>query len=365
MSKKDLHNDDSFQSQGPPKSPDKSSVSQSRQLFSLEAAEDDRGLEIGIRPKKLKDFFGQREIKEKLRIFIDAAKKRGSSLDHVLIHGHPGLGKTTLAQIISNEMETGFKNTSGPIVERAGDLAALLTNLDSGDILFIDEIHRLSPVVEEILYPAMEDYKLDLMIGQGPGAKSMRLDLKPFTLVGATTRAGLLTAPLRDRFGIQLRLDFYRPDELKLIVERAAKLLNVEYTPEGAMEIALRSRGTPRIAGRLLRRVRDFAEVKAEGLIDRQTADKGLSLLDIDSSGLDNLDRRLLDIVCVKYNGGPVGLETLATAAGEEAETILEVYEPYLIQEGFLHRSSRGRLATARAYDHLGIALDKRPQSFW
>lgn len=319
---------------------------------------DDRteaALEKALRPQSLAEFLGQAELKEKLAVFIEAAKKRGDPLDHTLFHGHPGLGKTTLAHILSLEMGVGFKSTSGPVIERPGDLAALLTNLSPGDILFIDEIHRLSPVVEEILYPALEDFKLDIMIGQGPGARSVRLDLPPFTLVGATTRVGLLTPPLRDRFGIQLRLDYYRPADLALIVTRAARLSGANLTEDGALEIARRSRGTPRIAGRLLRRVRDFAEVKADGLITGPVADKALRMLDVDECGLDALDRRILSVICEKFCGGPVGLETLATVAAEEAETILEVYEPYLIQEGFIHRTPRGRVAAPRAYAHLGL----------
>ncbi|MDR0881959.1 MAG: Holliday junction branch migration DNA helicase RuvB [Candidatus Adiutrix sp.] len=312
-------------------------------------------LEKALRPQTLADFMGQPSLKEKLTVFIEAARSRDESLDHTLFHGHPGLGKTTLAQILSQELKKGFKSTSGPVIERPGDLAALLTNLARGDILFIDEIHRLSPVVEEILYPAMEDFKLDLMIGQGAGARSVRLDLPPFTLVGATTRVGLLTPPLRDRFGIQLRLDFYQPEELALIVARAADLLKAKLTPEGALEIARRSRGTPRIAGRLLRRVRDYAEVRADGLIDRQVADLALKMLDVDSSGLDHLDRRILSVICENFCGGPVGLETLATVVAEESNTIEEVYEPYLVQEGFIHRTPRGRVATLKAYSHLSL----------
>jgi Holliday junction DNA helicase RuvB len=312
-------------------------------------------IEKALRPQSLEEFLGQSELKEKLSIFITAAKNRGESLDHTLFHGHPGLGKTTLARILSQEMGTGFKNTSGPVIERQGDLAALLTNLAPGDILFIDEIHRLSPVIEEFLYPAMEDFRLDIMTGQGPGARSIRLKLNPFTLVGATTRVGLLTPPLRERFGIQLRLDYYQPFELSQIVTRAAKLMNAELTPDGAIEIAKRSRGTPRIAGRILRRVRDFAEVRAKGIIDAVVADQALTLLEIDKSGLDQLDRRILLTICQKFMGGPVGLETLATSVGEEAETIAEVYEPYLIQEGYIHRSPRGRLATPKAYNHIGL----------
>ncbi len=328
-----------------------------RELLSPELLKDqpEAAVEKALRPKYLAEFLGQKELKEKLAVFIEAARQRNEALDHTLFHGHPGLGKTTLAQILSLELGKGFKSTSGPVVERAGDLAALLTNLAEGDILFIDEIHRLSPVVEEILYPAMEDFKLDIMIGQGPGARSVRLDLPPFTLVGATTRVGLLTPPLRDRFGIQLRLDYYRPEELAQIISRAGKLLKAKLTDEGALELARRSRGTPRIAGRLLRRVRDYAEVRANGTIDKCVAEAALEMLEVDSLGLDPLDRRLLSIICEKFRGGPVGLETLATVAAEESETILEVYEPYLIQEGFIHRTPRGRVATWKAYQHLGL----------
>ncbi|MDR1044948.1 MAG: Holliday junction branch migration DNA helicase RuvB, partial [Candidatus Adiutrix sp.] len=313
------------------------------------AEQPEAALEKALRPQSLADFLGQADLKEKLSVFIEAARSRGEALDHTLFHGHPGLGKTTLAQILSLELGAGFKSTSGPVIERPGDLAALLTNLSAGDILFIDEIHRLSPVVEEILYPAMEDYKLDIMIGQGPGARSVRLDLPPFTLVGATTRVGLLTPPLRDRFGIQLRLDYYRPEDLTLIVTRAGRLLGAALTPEGALEIARRSRGTPRIAGRLLRRVRDYAQVRAGGTIDGPVADAALKMLEVDACGLDQLDRRILSAICERFLGGPVGLETLATVVAEEPDTILEVYEPFLIQEGFIHRTPRGRVATARA----------------
>ena len=328
-----------------------------REIFNPNPLEDqpEAALEKALRPQALTEFMGQPELKEKLSVFIEAARSRGEALDHTLFHGHPGLGKTTLAHILSLELGTGFKSTSGPVIERPGDLAALLTNLSPGDILFIDEIHRLSPVVEEILYPAMEDFKLDLMIGQGPGARSVRLDLPPFTLVGATTRVGLLTPPLRDRFGIQLRLDFYRPEELARIVTRAGGLSGARLTPEGAHEIARRSRGTPRIAGRLLRRVRDYAEVRADGIIDGPVADAALKMLDVDASGLDQLDRRILSVICEKFCGGPVGLETLATVVAEEADTILEVYEPFLIQEGFIHRTPRGRVATLKSYRHIGL----------
>ena len=328
-----------------------------RDLLAPQAAADppEAALEKALRPRSLAEFQGQPALKEKLSVFLAAAKGRGEALDHTLFHGHPGLGKTTLAHILSLELGVGFKQTSGPVVERPGDLAALLTSLAPGDVLFIDEIHRLSPVVEEILYPAMEDFKLDLIIGQGPGARSVRLDLPPFTLAGATTRVGLLTPPLRDRFGIQLRLDYYRPAELALIVTRAADLSGARLTPEGALEIARRSRGTPRVAGRLLRRVRDYAEVRAEGLIDTAVADAALKLLDVDAQGLDQLDRRILAAICEKFRGGPVGLDTLATAVAEESNTLLEVYEPYLIQEGFLQRTPRGRVAALKAYRHLGL----------
>ncbi|MDR2367849.1 MAG: Holliday junction branch migration DNA helicase RuvB [Deltaproteobacteria bacterium] len=334
-------------------------------MLNPEAQDLEKLHEAGTRPKRLDDFLGQAELKNKLSIFIEAAKNRGDSLDHVLIHGHPGLGKTTLAQILSNELGVAFKATSGPVIERPGDLAAILTNLSHREVLFIDEIHRLSPAIEEYLYPAMEDFKLDLMLGQGPGARTVRLDITRFTLVGATTRAGLLTPPLRDRFGIQMRLDYYNPEELALIVERAARLMGAKATPDGIDEISRRSRGTPRLAGRLLRRVRDYAEVRGQGVIDQTTANEALTMLEIDSSGLDALDRRILAIICQRFSGGPVGLETMATAVGEEAETIFEVYEPYLIQEGFIHRSPRGRLATPKAYEHLGLpAPPKAPSLF-
>ncbi|MEW6267282.1 MAG: Holliday junction branch migration DNA helicase RuvB [Thermodesulfobacteriota bacterium] len=317
--------------------------------------DEDLVAESGLRPRLLADFIGQDELKTNLSIFIAAARARGEALDHVLLHGGPGLGKTTLAHILSHELGVGLKTTSGPVVERPGDLAALLTNLEPRDILFVDEVHRLNHVVEEILYPAMEDYQLDLIIGQGPGARSVKLDLAPFTLVGATTRAGLLTRPLRDRFGIQLRVDFYRPEDLKTIVTRAARLLGVKTTPEGAWEIARRSRGTPRIAGRLLRRVRDFAEVRADGVIDLKVADEALKMLGVDERGLDGLDRKLLATIIEKFNGGPVGLDSLATSVGEEAGTLEDVYEPFLIQQGFMHRTPRGRVVTRLAYDHLGL----------
>jgi len=327
----------------------------------LDPRDGDPVLEKTLRPRSLADFQGQAELKDKLGVFLEAAKRRGEALDHTLFHGHPGLGKTTLAHILSLELGVGFHQTSGPAVERPGDLAGLLNGLKDGDILFIDEIHRLSPVVEEFLYPALEDFKIDLMIGQGPGAKSVRLALSRFTLVGATTRAGLLTPPLRDRFGIQLRLDYYRPEELALIITRGAALLGARLAPEGAREIASRSRGTPRIAGRLLKRVRDYAEVRAEGIIDAAVADAALKMLDVDAEGLDDLDRRLLAAICEMFGGGPVGLDTLAVAVGEEANTLLEVYEPYLIQKGFLLRTPRGRKAALKAYRHLGLVPPNSP----
>ncbi|MDR2340413.1 MAG: Holliday junction branch migration DNA helicase RuvB [Deltaproteobacteria bacterium] len=316
--------------------------------------------ERDVRPRSLREFIGQPGIVEQLSIFISAARKRGQSLDHTLLSGHPGLGKTTLAAILSTEMGVSLKATSGPVLERPGDLAGILTNLQDGDILFIDEIHRLSPPVEEILYGSMEDFKLDIMVGQNAGARSIRLDLPRFTLVGATTRTGLLTPPLRDRFGIQLRLDFYEPEFLADIVLRAAGIMGAKISQDGAMEIAKRSRGTPRIAGRLLRRVRDIVEVRDSGLIDSESADRALGLLGIDARGLNQMDHRLLSAICLRYAGGPVGVETLATTLGEEPDTLEEVYEPYLIQEGYIQRSPRGRLATAKAYGHIGLALPER-----
>lgn len=312
--------------------------------------------ERALRPKQLDEYVGQQKIRDQLDIFIAAAKARHEALDHVLLFGPPGLGKTTLAHILAREMGVNLRQTSGPVLEKAGDLAALLTNLEKNDILFIDEIHRLSPVVEEILYPAMEDYQIDIMIGEGPGARSVKLDLQPFTLVGATTRAGMLTNPLRDRFGIVNRLEFYSPEELSRIVERSANLLDTDNEPAGCLEIAKRSRGTPRIANRLLRRVRDYAQVKANGVITAEVADKALGMLDVDKVGLDPMDRRLLQAIIHKFGGGPVGLDSLAAAIGEEKDTIEDVLEPYLIQQGYVQRTPRGRIATINTYAHFELS---------
>jgi Holliday junction DNA helicase RuvB len=331
------------------------SIETDRLIAAAPASAQEEEFQQSLRPARLAEYVGQEKVRGQLEIFIQAARGRGEALDHVLLFGPPGLGKTTLAHIIAREMGVNLRHTSGPVLERPGDLAALLTNLEPRDVLFIDEIHRLSPVVEEILYPALEDYQIDIMIGEGPAARSIKLDLPPFTLVGATTRAGMLTNPLRDRFGIVARLEFYSAAELATIVRRSAGLLQVELAEEGGAEIARRARGTPRIANRLLRRVRDFAQVKASGAVTRQVADDALRMLDVDALGLDVMDRKLLLAVIEKFGGGPVGVENLAHAIGEEADTIEDVLEPYLIQQGFLQRTPRGRMATLTAYRHFGI----------
>ena len=319
------------------------------------ASAGEESLDHAIRPHTLADYVGQAPVREQMSIFMQAARNRKEALDHVLIFGPPGLGKTTLSHIIANEMQVNLRHTSGPVLERAGDLAALLTNLEPHDVLFVDEIHRLSPVVEEVLYPAMEDFQLDIMIGEGPAARSIKLDLPPFTLVGATTRAGLLTSPLRDRFGIVQRLEFYSADELVTIVKRSAGIMGVEIDEKGSIEIARRSRGTPRITNRLLRRVRDYAEVKANGKITAEIAQRALDMLDVDEQGFDMMDRKLLLAIIEKFEGGPVGVDSLAAAIGEERDTIEDVIEPYLIQQGFMMRTPRGRVVTKHAYQHLGL----------
>jgi len=331
-------------------------INEEDRLISPEIVSNDRSLDRAIRPLSLSDYVGQSEVKKQMEIFIGAARNRSEAMDHVLIFGPPGLGKTTLANIIANELDVAIKTTSGPVLEKAGDLAAMLTNLESGDVLFIDEIHRLSPAIEEILYPAMEDYQLDIMIGEGPSARSIKLDLPPFTLVGATTRAGLLTSPLRDRFGIIQRLEFYTPSELCSIVMRSAKILGSEIDEEGAAEIARRSRGTPRIANRLLRRVRDFAQMKCDGVVNKTAACQALDMLSIDENGFDHMDRRLLITMIEKFGGGPVGVDSLAAAISEERDTIEDVLEPFLIQQGFMMRTPRGRVVTPHAYLHFGMS---------
>jgi Holliday junction DNA helicase RuvB len=316
--------------------------------------------EVNLRPKSLEEYVGQEELKRNLRVFIEAAKARSEALDHVLFHGSPGLGKTSLAHIIANELKVNINSTSGPVIERPGDLAAILTSLQPRDVLFIDEVHRLNHVVEEILYPAMEDFQLDIIIGQGPSARTMKIPLPPFTLVGATTRAGLLTPPLRERFGVVLRVEFYSPEDLRKIVQRSAKLLDIPISDDGALEISGRSRGTPRVANRLLRRVRDYAQVEAQGVITQEVAKGALDMLGVDGRGLDKMDRHIMLTIIQKFNGGPIGLDTLSAAVSEEKDTLEDVYEPFLIQMGYIKRTPRGRVATKLAYSHFGIPLDDR-----
>jgi Holliday junction DNA helicase RuvB len=316
--------------------------------------------EVSLRPKSLDDYVGQDELKRNLRVFIEAAKARSEALDHVLFHGSPGLGKTSLAHILANELKVNINSTSGPVIERPGDLAAILTSLQPRDVLFIDEVHRLNHVVEEILYPAMEDFQLDIIIGQGPSARTMKIPLPPFTLVGATTRAGLLTPPLRERFGVVLRVEFYSPEELRKIVQRSAKLLDIPISEDGAFELSGRSRGTPRVANRLLRRVRDYAQVEAQGVITQEVAKEALDMLGVDGRGLDKMDRHIMLTIIQKFNGGPIGLDTLSAAVSEEKDTLEDVYEPFLIQMGYIKRTPRGRVATKLAYSHFGIPMDDR-----
>ena len=332
-------------------------------IFSPDKDDSDKNQDWSIRPSKFDEYFGQPEVAEQMQLFINAAKKRGEALDHTLIFGPPGLGKTTLANIIANEMNAEIRATSGPVVEKKGDLIAALTNLSAGDVLFIDEIHRLSPAIEEVLYPAMEDFQVDLTIGEGPAARSIKIDLPPFTLVGATTRTGLLTSPFRDRFGIAQRLEFYRVKDLTSIVVRSARLIGITCEQEGAHEIAVRSRGTPRIANRLLRRVRDYAEVEGEGVVTKQLADHALNLLKVDVNGFDHMDRRILLAIIEKYDGGPVGIESIAATVGEERNTLEDVYEPYLMQQGFIVRTPRGREVTRLAFEHFGLVKEpnKKP----